>query len=130
MNEDPLNPYPGNLRTHKVVPLVSVGLPQDYLNMPKLQKEFDEFIENVTQRDVDEWNLVATAQNTEDDQAANEAMRLLRENFDPTYGWCEDCDGLVCKEKDCCMNKFINAQKPTPPDIAKFMDDNFFDLLK
>ena len=37
MNEDPLNPYPGNLRTHKVVPLVKVGFPKDYLNMPKLQ---------------------------------------------------------------------------------------------
>ena len=77
-----------------------------------------------------EVTLIDAAQNSEDESEANEAMRLLREKFDPTYGWCEDCDGLVCKEKDCCMNKFINALKPLPPDIAKFMDDNFFDLLK
>lgn len=36
---------------------------------------------------------------------AKRSMALLRELFDKTYGWCEDCDGVVCKEKDCCLNK-------------------------
>ena len=35
---------------------------------------------------------------------ARKAMKELKERFDKTYDWCEDCDGLVCKEKDCCMN--------------------------
>ena len=33
------------------------------------------------------------------------ALKELRESFDKTYGWCMDCDGLVCKEKDCCLNR-------------------------
>jgi len=40
-----------------------------------------------------------------DDNVANKAMKELRERFDKTYGWCMDCDGLVCKEKDCCLNR-------------------------
>ena len=37
--------------------------------------------------------------------AANEAMAILRKDYDPTYVWCADCDYLVVKEKDCCNNK-------------------------
>ena len=40
-----------------------------------------------------------------DDNDASLAMNELRNRFDKTYGWCEDCDFLVCKEKDCCLNK-------------------------
>ncbi len=49
--------------------------------------------------------LIHVAQNDLDEKVANEAMRLLREMYDTTYGWCMDCDGLVTKEKDCCLNQ-------------------------
>ena len=49
--------------------------------------------------------LIETAQCSTSETLANEAMRVLRLHYDPTYGWCEDCDGLVCKEKDCCLNQ-------------------------
>lgn len=52
-----------------------------------------------------EEELVIIAENDPDDKAAAEAMKELRERFDNTYGWCPDCDGLVCKEKDCCLNR-------------------------
>lgn len=38
------------------------------------------------------------------DMAAEFAMKRLRKEFDKSYGWCPDCDFLVCKEKDCCLN--------------------------
>jgi hypothetical protein len=28
------------------------------------------------------------------------------------------------------FDEFIDAQKPIPPDIAKFMDDNFLELIR
>ena len=49
--------------------------------------------------------LIETAQCSTSETLANEAMRVLRSHYDPTYKWCEDCDGLVCKEKDCCLNQ-------------------------
>lgn len=52
-----------------------------------------------------ENELIALAEQHPDDNVANKAMKELREKFDKTYGWCEDCDGLVCKEKDCCLNR-------------------------
>jgi hypothetical protein len=51
-----------------------------------------------------EEELIFIAQQDTDDAMANDAMRELRERFDKTYIWCADCDGLVCKEKDCCLN--------------------------
>jgi hypothetical protein len=42
------------------------------------------------------------------DEKANEAMAILRKDYDPTYMWCADCDYLVVKEKDCCNNKTRN----------------------
>ena len=45
------------------------------------------------------WNVV------NHDEVANKAMKELRLKYDITYGWCEDCDGLVVKQKDCCMYK-------------------------
>lgn len=51
-----------------------------------------------------EEQLVLIAQSHPNELTANHAMRLLRKEYDKTYGWCEDCDGLVCKEKDCCIN--------------------------
>jgi len=51
-----------------------------------------------------ESKLILLAEMHPDDKVANAAMKELREKFDTTYFWCEDCDGLVCKEKDCCLN--------------------------
>tara|TARA_R100000781_G_scaffold115008_1_gene88415 strand:- start:2297 stop:2473 length:177 start_codon:yes stop_codon:yes gene_type:complete len=53
----------------------------------------------------EELELMRIAEQHPDDEEANKAMKQLREKYDPTYGWCMDCDGLVCKEKDCCLNK-------------------------
>lgn len=36
------------------------------------------------------------------------SMEILKEKYDKTYHWCEDCDGLVCKLKDCCYNQLNN----------------------
>lgn len=52
-----------------------------------------------------ELNLIQTAEQHEDDSIANYAMKELRDRFDKTYIWCYDCDGLVCKESDCCLNR-------------------------
>lgn len=52
-----------------------------------------------------EQELIKIAEMHTDDAKANKAMRELHERFDKTYFWCQDCDGLVCKEKDCCLNK-------------------------
>lgn len=51
-----------------------------------------------------EDELIVIAQHHHDDTLANLAMKELRDKFDETYIWCLDCDGLVCKEKDCCLN--------------------------
>jgi len=51
-----------------------------------------------------EIELFKIAEQGNDSESAI-AMKELRERFDPTYFWCDDCDGLVCKEKDCCMNQ-------------------------
>lgn len=52
-----------------------------------------------------ELELIRIAEQYSDDETASKAMKELRERFDKTYGWCVDCDGLVCKEKDCCLNR-------------------------
>jgi hypothetical protein len=52
-----------------------------------------------------EEQLCRLAENSNIDSVANTAMRLLRDKHDKTYGWCYDCDGLVVKHKECCMNK-------------------------
>jgi len=51
-----------------------------------------------------EQELIETAEAHECDEVANKAMKELRERFDKTYFWCMDCDGLVCKPVDCCLN--------------------------
>jgi hypothetical protein len=52
-----------------------------------------------------EEELCKVAESHEDDSIANSAMRLLRDNFDKTYFWCQDCDGLVTKASQCCLNQ-------------------------
>lgn len=40
-----------------------------------------------------------------DDEQAHKAMSILRDKYDPSYCWCLDCDYIVVKEADCCMNR-------------------------
>lgn len=49
--------------------------------------------------------IVSIAQGHSDDKYANNAMKQLKERFDKTYMFCVDCDGLVTKEKDCCLTQ-------------------------
>lgn len=52
----------------------------------------------------EEWVLVRTAETHEDDEVANEAMKQLREKYGD-YFFCSDCDGLVVKRENCCLNR-------------------------
>jgi hypothetical protein len=52
-----------------------------------------------------ENKLIQIAEMHPDGKVANKAMKELRERFDPTYMWCMDCDGLVVKERLCCMRR-------------------------
>lgn len=53
----------------------------------------------------EEKNLIKTAELDQDDKVAIAAMKKLREDYDPTYMWCSDCDGMVVKEAECCLNQ-------------------------
>jgi hypothetical protein len=57
-----------------------------------------------------ESELIAIAEQDLDDNKANESMKELRERFDPTYCWCLECDCLVVKEADCCLNKELEDE--------------------
>lgn len=57
----------------------------------------------------EEAELIWTAQYDRDEQKANDAMKQLKEKYDETYGFCNDCDGLVVKESECCMNIVIES---------------------
>lgn len=57
---------------------------------------------------MDEQQLILLAESGNDDEA-NEAMAILRSDYDPTYMWCADCDYIVVKEKNWCNNK-LNKQ--------------------
>ena len=52
-----------------------------------------------------ELELFEIAQWHEDDNVAREAMKELIEKYDKTYFYCSDCDGLLVKESECCLNK-------------------------
>lgn len=52
-----------------------------------------------------EKELINIAEGSTCDKRASKAMQELRKRFDSTYKWCNDCDGLVVKEKDCCQNR-------------------------
>ena len=45
-----------------------------------------------------EYKLISLAEQHPDDKIANKTMKVLWEEFDETYMWCEDCDGVVTKE--------------------------------
>lgn len=53
----------------------------------------------------EEKDLLNIAQFDPNEGVAYEALKELQERFDPTYGYCMECDFLVCKAKDCCMNQ-------------------------
>ncbi|GAA3654876.1 hypothetical protein [Flavivirga jejuensis] len=61
-----------------------------------------------------ELQLIRIAEMHDDDNVANTSMKILQEKFDPTYKWCQDCDGLVVKEKECCINNILKEEKPNP----------------
>lgn len=52
-----------------------------------------------------ENELIILTQVHPDGSVASSSMKELRERFDNTYDWCMDCDGIVCKQKDCCLNR-------------------------
>lgn len=52
-----------------------------------------------------EESLIGLAQNSKDDDVANEAMKCLRKRFDVTYFWCPECDYAVTKKSQCCLTK-------------------------
>lgn len=52
-----------------------------------------------------ENKLVYLAEQSSSNRVAKKAMAELKKRFDSTYFWCNDCDGLVVKEKDCCLNR-------------------------
>lgn len=52
-----------------------------------------------------EEELCRVAETHPDDSEATKAMKLLRNKFDKSYFWCMDCDGLVIKKSECCLNR-------------------------
>ena len=50
-----------------------------------------------------EDHLIFLAMAHKVDEIANYAMTKLRERYDKTYFWCEDCDGVVLKKTECCL---------------------------
>jgi hypothetical protein len=58
-----------------------------------------------------EIELIQIAQDHPDEDKANAAMRELRSEYDETYHWCLDCDGLVTKEAGCCLNLLKEIEK-------------------
>lgn len=54
-----------------------------------------------------EMDLIKIAEQG-DDKEATEAMILLRTLYDPTYIWCSECDYIVIKAGDCCLEQREN----------------------
>lgn len=52
-----------------------------------------------------ENQLASVAEYHPNQEISSEAMKQLKEKFDPTYMWCSDCDFAVVIEKDCCLNQ-------------------------
>lgn len=70
--------------------------------------------------DTKEFDLKRIAQEDPDDNKANKAMKELKKNFDSSYKWCEDCDGMVCTEKECCLNQNNNIEINDTIDVKPF----------
>ena len=68
-------------------------------------KKVNQYIDKrVANEKLEERRLVITAEIHPNEDKAESAMKELREKYDKTYFWCWDCDGLVTKEKNCCLN--------------------------
>jgi|TARA_R110000782_G_scaffold208453_1_gene296850 RNA polymerase subunit RPABC4/transcription elongation factor Spt4 len=64
-----------------------------------------------------EERLSKIAERHECDEMAKYAMKKLRRDYDLSYTWCEDCDGVVVKERECCWNLHLP------------LDENDFELF-
>ena len=56
----------------------------------------------------EEKALILIAQYSKDDDQANKAMAELIEKHNSSYKFCNDCDGLVVTEAECCMNRKVD----------------------
>jgi hypothetical protein len=72
--------------------------------------------EQIIPMEYSEQELIRIAE-TGTDFESELAMYLLRKNYDSTYGWCNDCDFLVCKKRDCCLNKIDNETETNRQDL-------------
>jgi len=68
-----------------------------------------------------EQSLIRLAQEHPDDKTANTAMKQLRKLYDSTYVWCEDCDGLVTKSAECCLN--VKHNNSTQIDLLEMIEE-------
>jgi hypothetical protein len=59
---------------------------------------------------MDEQQLILIAE-TGNNQDAQNAMDVLRSTYDPSYTWCSECDYIVVKEKDCCLNNPYDEER-------------------
>lgn len=71
---------------------------------------------HVKLEDMTEEQLVYTAERDSSESRANQAMKLLRFKHHHSYIWCWDCDGLVIKQSECCLNKV--SPSTDNPDVA------------
>jgi hypothetical protein len=72
--------------------------------------------EQIIPMNYSEQELIESAEKG-NDLESKYAMALLREKYDMTYGWCANCDGVVVKEKDCCLNRIDNEPKTNRQDL-------------
>lgn len=72
-----------------------------------------------------ENDLIYLAQHHKNDHIANNAMNELIERFDETYFRCQECDGVVCKKEDCCLNRIKKKdQRQLISEIMKEDEEN------
>ncbi len=61
-------------------------------------------------KELTEYELIVIAEGSSD-QEANEAMKELRERFDPNYVWCPDLDYAVVKLDECEKIMKLNQEQ-------------------
>lgn len=84
-------------RKHELDIHNNMGTPRN--NLHPMPEELEQMTEE---------QLVYTAERDSSETRANQAMALLRQRHHSSYGWCWDCDGLVIREKDCCLNRVVS----------------------
>lgn len=70
----------------------------------------DEIREFLLNEDDSESDLIKIAEGG-DNISAQVAMEYLRKNYDSTYVWCNDCDGMAVKKNQCCLIKNNNDEE-------------------